>query len=88
MNWQERFNNEIFNIVNRYENSYNIKIDEIFLESKNIEHWGEKTIDINSTYTKKEILKEQKKANVFKDTVLYPTIATFIVLVIFMKFFI
>ena len=85
MNWQEKFNNEIFNVVNKYENSFNIKIDSIELEEKNIDNIGKKTVNISSTYSECDILEENQVNRSFLGSVLLPAIGTFIVLATLMQ---
>ncbi len=86
MSWQEKFNNEIFDVINRYENTYDIKIDAIKLESKPVEDYGEKTVNVSSSFTKKELPKQEVKKG-FTTSVLLPSVLTFIVLAILMELF-
>lgn len=88
MNWQKKFNQEIFDIVNRYENLEGVKIDYIRLQSREIEREGLKTVDIESGFTEKERAVEgEKSLRSFLTSVLIPSIVTFVVLAILMEYF-
>lgn len=79
MNLNEKFDRDLFNLINSYENRYNISLEQIEL-IKDRDALGEKVIDVKTSFNELEVAKEQEKKSNFLTHVLLPTIVLFFVL--------
>ncbi|MCV6608205.1 MAG: hypothetical protein OIF32_08335 [Campylobacterales bacterium] len=86
MNWQEKFNNEIFDVVNKYEYRHDMKIESISVEEGEIDGVGKKTINVSSTFKINERPQESKESKGFLSNVLIPAVGTFTILALLMEF--